>query len=207
MAKDTLSAIFDGECSPAELDRFLDEFEQSPELKQAWSRLCLSRDAVEGVRVGADQRCICSDVMRGIDAAPASFGAKVVPIVRRRLSSYWKPAIGLAAAASFGAIAVSLNFSGHDSLGGGASPGLMPQASSSPVSMPILSRPSRNLLAVSVTPQDLQQMEQEDDLRAYLIEHSSAIADRGMGGALSYARFAAHTGDQMLQPATLETQP
>jgi negative regulator of sigma E activity len=206
MAKDTLSAIFDGECSPAELDRFLDEFEQSPELKQAWSRMCLSRDATEGVHVRAAQRCICSDVMGSIDAEPTSFGAKVVPIVRRRLNSYWKPAIGLAAAASFGAIAVSLNFSGHDSVGGGASPGLMPQVTS-PVSMPIVSQPARNLRTVSATPQDLQQMEQDDDLRAYLIEHSSAIADRGMGGALSYARFAAHTGDQMLQPVSLETQP
>jgi len=206
MAKDTLSAIFDGECSPAELDRFLDELDQSPELKQAWSRMCLSRDAAEGVRVGAAQPCICDDVMRRIDTEPATFSDKVVPIVRRGLSSYWKPAIGLAAAASFGAIAVSLNFSGHDSLGGTASPGLVPQVSS-PVSMPIVSHPARNLRMVSASPQDLQQMEQDDDLRAYLIEHSSAIADRGMGGALSYARFAAHTGDQMVQPVSLEAQP
>ena len=33
---------------------------------------------------------------------------------------------------------------------------------------------------------------QEDDLSNYLIEHSNTAASRGMGGTLSYARFAAH---------------
>ena len=46
-------------------------------------------------------------------------------------------------------------------------------------------------VTVSASAAEIQQM-QEDDLSNYLIEHSNTAASRGMGGTLSYARFAAH---------------
>ena len=36
-------------------------------------------------------------------------------------------------------------------------------------------------------------------LREYLMDHSNAIADEGVGGTLRYARFAAHTAEYRSQ--------
>ncbi|MEW6166544.1 MAG: sigma-E factor negative regulatory protein [Pseudomonadota bacterium] len=190
MAKDSLSALLDGECSASELDRMLEEIERSPDLKASWSRLCLARDSAEGVRVRKDQRCICADVMSRLDVQPASAGARVLPLFRPRLQGYWKPFAALAAAASVAAVAVSLSF-GDRSEGILTVPGLAPQPAITPVSAPLAQRP-RYLQTVSTSP--------EEELRAYLIEHSNTLADRGMGGTLSYARFAAHT---LSEPAEL----
>lgn len=202
MAKDSLSALLDGECSPRELDRILEEMERSPELRQAWSRMCLARDASEGVRVRKDQPCICAGVMSQLEAHPQDPGGKVVPIVRRRLRGYWKPLAGLAAAASVAGLALTLNLGGRDS-GAVQAPGLsMPQVSS-PVSVPAVQRRPRYLQTVSASSEDLRQAEIADELRSYLIEHSNTLADRGMGATLSYARFAAHSVGEPVD----ETEP
>ena len=63
MAKDSLSALLDGECSPGELDRILEEMDRSPELKASWSRLCAARDAVEGVHIRKPAIDLCAGVM------------------------------------------------------------------------------------------------------------------------------------------------
>ena len=39
-----------------------------------------------------------------------------------------------------------------------------------------------------------------DELRQYLMDHSSAVAGEGLGGTLRYARFAAHTADYRPEP-------
>ncbi|MFP5304463.1 MAG: sigma-E factor negative regulatory protein [Gammaproteobacteria bacterium] len=203
MAKDSLSALLDGECSASELDRMLEEIERSPDLKVSWSRLCLARDSAEGVRVRREQPCICADVMRRLDAQPASATDRVVPLFRPRLQGYWKPLAGLAAAASVAALAVSLSF-GDRGAGTLPAPGLVPQAAT-PVSAPLTQRP-RYLQTVSTSPDNARRAAFEEELRAYLIEHSNTLADRGMGGTLSYARFAAHTlGEPVELSATVES--
>ena len=70
-------------------------------------------------------------------------------------------------------------------------PGFAPAAVTAPVSLPLPSARPQGLRAVSASAAEIQQM-QEDDLSNYLIEHSNTAASRGMGGTLSYARFAAH---------------
>ncbi|AXQ30227.1 hypothetical protein D0B54_16775 [Solimonas sp. K1W22B-7] len=105
----------------------------------------------------------------------------------------WKPLAGFAAAASFGAAAVLVALpQGHQagSIPGGAG-GFSPASVTAPVSLPLPSGRPQGLRAVSASAAEIQQL-QEDDLSNYLIEHSNTAASRGMGGTLSYARFAAH---------------
>lgn len=199
MSQESLSALLDGECSPGELDRLLDELDRSPELKQAYSRLCLSREAREGTRIATGQACICADVMAGLDEAPMPASDKLVDLDSRRarprpVLARWKPLAGFAAAASFGAVAVLVTLPQTALVangGGSSSGGFSPEATTAPVSLPLPAAPRpKGLRVASVTTAELQQ--QEDDLSNYLIEHSNTAASRGMGGTLSYARFAAH---------------
>src|ERR1041385_7701044 len=109
MSSEMLSAALDGELSPEELDRLLAEIEQSPALKSQWSRMCLARDALNGAQVRADRPDIAGQVMAGIGAeAPSD---KIVPLVRARPAArFWRPAIGLASAASVASIAFFLGY-------------------------------------------------------------------------------------------------
>lgn len=197
MAKDSLSALLDGECSSGELDRILEEMERSPELKASWSRLCVARDAVEGVHVRKPAIDLCAGVMARLDERPVASGSRVVPLVRARARSYWKPIVGLAAAASVAVVALTLNLRSDGSGGVGGGVGLfgVPQVASE-VSLPAVQRRPRYLQTVSVDADAAEQARRaamQEELRDYLIEHSNTVANRGMGATLSYARFAAHS--------------
>jgi hypothetical protein len=99
---------------------------------------------------------------------------------------------------------VSLSF-GNRSDGTLTAPGLVPQQAITPVSAPLTQRP-RYLQTVSTSADNARRAAFEEELRAYLIEHSNTLADRGMGGTLSYARFAAHTlGEPVELSATVES--
>lgn len=191
MSQETLSALLDGECSPEELDALLDALETSPPLKQQWSRLCAAHDARSGVRVwsaGADD--FCAAVMAGIAAEqPPQAERKVVPLtVRNKRVLPWRQAAGLALAASVAAVAVTLGFN-FGKVGGAGSPGDAQIVDGGALQTVAMENPAV-----------------DDDLRNYLLEHSNTLADRGVGGALSYARFAARTGDAAFaQPASLTT--
>lgn len=210
MAQETLSALFDGECSPQELDRLLDQMERDPALKEAWSRLCLARDAVEGTRYRAGQPDICAGVMAAlapVATAPVRAAAPPAGFVRSMRSAFqrrrreWAPMAGWAVAASVAVVAVTLNYGdrGGEGAGGGGG-GMSPQVQTSPVLVPAVQRRPRYLQAVSAHSEPAPDAAQED-LRQYLIEHSNTLADRGMGGSLSYARFAAHTAEYRPEPA------
>lgn len=204
MAMDSISALLDGECSPAELDRILDEMERSPELKASWSRLCLGRDAQEGVGVRRHQPCICAGVMSRLDTQERPESGTVVPLVAApRRWGRWKPAAGLAAAASVAAVAVVMATlqPPADPM---AAPGFAGPQIAAPVVAPAKGGRPGGLQLVSASQESLQGQALDDELRRYMIEHSSALADRGMGATLSYARFTAHSaGDSSgMQPAS-----
>lgn len=187
MSQESLSALLDGECSQAQLDALLEELERAPELKARWSRQCLAQEALHGQRIKAKPVDICAGVMAALDSAPAMVSDKVVPLASRRARRLpvWQPVAGLAAAAAVAAVAVTLGINFGRVQNGSGSPAL--SASTADV------RPV----------QYLQTADADEDLRNYLIEHSNTLADRGVGGALSYARFAAHTGEAYAQPASL----
>ncbi|MDB5967933.1 MAG: Anti sigma-E protein RseA, N-terminal domain [Hydrocarboniphaga sp.] len=107
MSQESLSALVDGECSDAELDRLLASLDQDTDLARRWSRWHLRRDIAEGIGYLAGQPCICADVMAALEEPKKS--GRVVDLVafRRRIVALpWKPAVGFAAAASMGAAAV-----------------------------------------------------------------------------------------------------
>lgn len=204
MLKDSLSALMDGECSASELDRLLDELDRSPDLGQQWSRLCLAREASEGVRVVAGQACICASVMNQLDQAPPEAAqVKVVHLKDHRRAghaeparrlSVWKPAFAFAAAASVGAAAVLLlqpsPQAGLPSASGGA--GL---ASANDGSLGWVRGSSPAPRYVSSEERAHSQM-----LSEYAMDHSGAAATEGVGGALRYLRFVAHTAEYRQQP-------
>ena len=202
MPQESLSALLDGECTGPELDRLLEELERSPELGAQWSRLCMVREARAGTRIGTEQPCICADVMSRLDAAPATADAKVVDLAvhrarvvgaarRPRMATFWKPAIGFAAAASVGAAAVMFLQPQNGGLAD-PGPGLAPAGLATAVAP---SDPNLRTVAATSDADDAHARM----LREYLMDHSNAIADEGVGGTLRYARFAAHTAEYRSQ--------
>lgn len=197
MANDALSALFDGELSGPEMDRLLDEIERSPELGRQWSRLCASREAQAGTRIAEGQRCICSGVMAALDAEPARAYDKVVDLAVRRagrpsLSALWKPALGLAAAASVGAAAVLL----VQPQVAGVSPG--GQVAAAPTTR-------MNVIPAEYRPADeFAEADNDTSMARYLMDHNNAISDEGVGGTLRYARFAAYKAEYRSQPETYQ---
>jgi negative regulator of sigma E activity len=192
MIQETLSALHDGECSDRELDALLDALERRPELKAGWSRMQIAREAWHSVRVSRID--ICAAVMAGLDADPKAARPKVVALASRRRPKPWRAAAGLAIAASVAALAVTLGIN-FGSVGSSAVLGTA--ANDSPTAAPRASA-IRDVALVSGADEAagaVPAAQMDDDLRNYMIEHSNSLADRGLGGALSYARFAAHTDE------------
>lgn len=232
MSKQSLSALLDGECSDRELDTLLQQLNDDPALMQAWSRLCLERDVREGVRVIDARHRLADGVMAAVAALPApqlgsrpeaapaaarlprhAAGDRLQPATpRRRRRPLLRPAVGMAAAASFGALGMFLlspQFTGRDAgyVGGNSAPqlyslgalrtasltddelSLRPVSYSANAGGQTLSHPS---LSYGLTP--VSTSLQMPIPREYLLNHSDTAAGQGMGGALHYARFAANTG-------------
>lgn len=206
MSKDALSALIDGECTGPELDHLLGEMDRSPELARQWSRMVLAREARLGTQVGRDQPCICAGVMERLDdeaerpklvdlavhrASRAAALARTAVSPRRM--SFWKPAVGFAAAASMGAAAVLLvqpqtavDGLAADAGGAIAVPGFPSGGVSQPVAFD--------------SPASLDADEQyRRMLREYLMDHSHSIAGEGMGSTMGFTRIVAHTADYRQQ--------
>src|SRR5690349_16918112 len=111
MSEELLSALLDGECTPGEVKRLMDELASSPALKQRWTRMCLVRDAMEGTRVPVASGDFCTGVMAAIAqeqsaaAAPSRVVAMPVRPQAAANAPRWQPFAGLAAAASIAAVA------------------------------------------------------------------------------------------------------
>ncbi|MDB5977723.1 MAG: hypothetical protein JWR07_4483 [Nevskia sp.] len=117
MSEELLSALLDGECTPVEVERLLRQLDESPALKQRWTRMCLAREAAENTRIRAVSPDFCSGIMAAIEreaAVEPVRSPKVVPLQPRRAAaapvaaaasrSRWQPVVGLAAAASIAAV-------------------------------------------------------------------------------------------------------
>jgi negative regulator of sigma E activity len=204
MSNESLSALLDGECSDAEIDRLLRQMDASPELAQQWGRWHLQRDLADGASIAPDI-CICAGVMAGLEE-PVSRGRVVdLSAWRRRVVELpWKPAVGFAAAASMGAAAVL--FMGPQQQGIGS---VQPAAGGPEgeayganvrVSNPVVVRPmGGRLQAVSLTGDNYATTFADEEyaalLRDYIASRNSALAeqtaDAGYPAAYStrYVRF------------------
>lgn len=201
MSHEKLSALLDGECSAEELDRLLEDIEQSPELKAQWSRLCLARDSMEGTQVRKDQPCICAGVMAGLDKTPAELVKPNVVELRRPRSMILKQVAGWAVAASVAVVAMLVGVnSGHQDAATGFNAATVPNSLplTEPISYPVVvPQQARNLQSVALrtSPEQQQWQDTGSELDNYLIEHNTSLANQGMGmgGTLRAARFAAHS--------------
>jgi negative regulator of sigma E activity len=149
MNDESLSALLDGECSPAEVERLLAAMDRDPALRQRFSRLCLARDACMGTRIRAADPGFAARVAAALDAEPEP--ALPGPVLTR-----WAPA----AAAAVLAVAALLVW--H--------PSIEPPA-----------RAESRAVAVAAAGEVPAE---------YLLAHSQPGAR--LGGALGYARYAAH---------------
>ena len=185
--KESLSALLDGECSPAELDRVLAELERDPDLREHFSRQCLARDSRMGTRIRKAQLDFPSRVLAALHSEQDA-GSVVMPFGNgvRRLP--WRAAVSLAAAATVGAAAVLALRPGTPE----TSPASQTAAMSQAGVMPVPARPMETRFA---------ELDDENarQLRNYLMAYSQSRGQQGVGSALGYARYAAYTGDRPVE--------
>ncbi|MDP3293351.1 MAG: sigma-E factor negative regulatory protein [Nevskia sp.] len=224
MSEELLSALLDGECTPAEAEAVLAAIEHSPALKARWSRLCLTRDSLAGVAVAKPSFDFAAGVMAAIASeaqaeAPIEVNPRVVPLrrpvvvawptpvvqpqraaVRRRR---WQPITGLAAAASVAAVALvggrALLNTPVDG-GTAVAPAATQLAAAGNPDIVRISADGEILAAAGGAASQDSRWAQLDgetarQLNDYLLEHSNSRADAGMGGSLGYARLAVRTAD------------
>lgn len=165
MNHETLSALLDGECSPAELDLVLKRLDQDPALRARFSRMSFAQQLLRGVGV----RPVPADFADRVMAALPARTSRATVLPRRAMA--WQPLAGLAAAAAVGGVAV---------LAAQPRPAAAPPAPMAEVSageQPMVALDDANAR----------------QLRNYLMAYSQSRAYHGVGGTLGYARYAAYT--------------
>lgn len=217
MSEEMLSALLDGECTPAEVEALLAEIDRSPALKARWSRMCLTRDALAGTAIRRQPVDLTASIMAALDdVADVAASPKVVPL-RPRVAA---PAPAAAAApdrratarslrrSRFAGLAVAASITAVVAIGGRnliATPvdGGVAAANAVVAAVPAV---DPGLIKVSASGEisgaadgvatHWAQVDDEtaSQLNDYLLEHNTR-AGTGMGGSLGYARIAARTVD------------
>lgn len=175
MNEESLSALLDGECSPAELDSLLRELDHDPALRQRLSRLRLAQEAVRGAPIRAVDPDFAARVMAALPDRPET--AAVTPL-RRPGGLRWQAFAGLAAAAGVAALAVLA---------------LRPESPLAPAAAP---EPVAALGAAAAVDSLNDEQLRAQQLRNYLMAYSQSRAQHGVGGSLGYARYAAYAADR-----------
>jgi negative regulator of sigma E activity len=219
MSEELLSALMDGECSPGEVKRLMEEIGRSPALQQRWSRMCLVREALQGTQVQAAAPDFCAGVMGAIArdqaAAAADRPAKVVSLPARSRpaaanAARWQPFAGLAVAASVAAVAavggyrwlsqpVGAAVQTAQNTASGAQPVAYAQSAGDAGSA------EGQLTAVSLNgsgsaePVETRWSQLDaatvQQLNEYMMEHANMRAEQGVSGALSYPRMTLHSAE------------
>lgn len=178
VSDETLSALLDGECTPAELDLLLQRMKDDPGLGQRFARMAMNQELRRGLRVPAVPADFADRVMAALPERPDApakgpkTGTNVVSLPRR---ASWQPLAGLAAAAGLGAVAVLA-----------MKPAPEPVA---PVAVPVAEAAPAEVEFVELSDANARQ------LRNYVMAYSQSRAQQGLGGTLGYARYAAYTRD------------
>lgn len=223
MSEELLSALLDGECTPAEVEAALAAIERSPALKARWSRMCLTRDALAGVAIARPAFDLADSVMAALDAEPESAAhPKVVPLRPRAATpvsaaspasaaavsarnTRWQRVAGLAVAASITAVVAI----------GGRSLIEQPVEGGVAATQAVASNDSNIVkvgadgtiigtvpvaMAITETADEGRQWRDLDAATAarlnnLLIEHSNSPGSTGMGSALGIARLTVRAVD------------
>lgn len=212
MSEELLSALLDGECTPAEVEAALTAIERSPELAARWSRMCLTRDVMAGRTVRKPALDLTAGIMAALDDEPVvAAPSKVVPLRPRAAAPAAKPAPAAAVSARslrwqrMAGLAVAASITAVVAIGGRS---LLDQPVDQTVPAVQQAAVASNLVKVGADgqlsgalPVEVASEESPawDDLDAdakrqltdYLIQHSTRGADAGMGGSLGYPRLVA----------------
>lgn len=166
MNEESLSALLDGECSPSELDRLLEEMARNPRLREHFSRLRLARDSRRGLRIRKARLDFADGVLAALDRSSA------------RPRFRWVHGLALAATLAGAAVLV-----------------MWPQPASQPPAVAV-SPPAATPVAIAAPADwaALDALSSHQ-LRAYLLRYNRARVQQGMAGTLGYARLAAYTAD------------
>jgi len=221
MSEELLSALLDGECTPAEIEAALAAIERSPALKARWTRMCMIRDAMAGVRIAKPAVDLTASIMAALDDQPeVAASSNVVPL-RPRVSApvptqahaatataaaavsvsarslRWQRIAGLAVAASITAVVAigGRNLLDQPIVDGGAVAEQQAALGASIVKVGANGEIAGQA-PVDVASEDSPAWDQLDadsarQLNEYLIRHSSGGADAGMGVSLGYSRLLA----------------
>lgn len=107
-AKESLSALLDGEVSDFELRRLVDTTSESPELQQQWRRYHMARTCLKGEQQGGLELDLSTRVMAALESEPAYEAEKATqqaeparaPERKRRAPQWWRSVTSMAVAAS-----------------------------------------------------------------------------------------------------------
>lgn len=201
MSREVLSAAIDDAATAAEWEALLKAVDQDAALMQEWSRHHQARDALAGVRVHVQCTDFCAGVMTAIAAEPvdAQAAEKVIDLAARRANRA-QPAVAvparagrrlrtlvpISAAAGVAAAVLTVN---------------LMRAPEAPSAVATVNQPVTlaALPAARVSATDAEHPAAESGrvalLGSYLLEHNNSVAERGMGGSLANARFAARAAD------------
>jgi len=196
MSREVLLAAIDAAATEAEWDALMEAVEHDPAIKAEWSRWWEMRDAQQGVAL-AGSGTFADGVMAAI-RSEAPVPARVVPFAPRaamkapaaanaRRRSWWVPA---SAAAGIAGAVVLVGVLRQQ-----------PPAPAADAALAVSAGPALATQPVAYGPAGFSSSEASPDaataelMNQYLIEHSGAIAERSMAGALANARFAARTAD------------
>ena len=171
--KEKLSAMLDGEISPAELSELLDEMHRSPELIKQWGRYVRIQSSLAG-ESGPDvaDRVRAEIELEPAILAPNNIGSDRHPAVRKLVS-------GLAIAATVAGVAV------------GGLRWFTPGSSSTP---PLLAQSPQqaDYIRASGTRWKIDDPGLENDLNVYLVEHGGYAGSSNMNGVQAYVKVAGY---------------
>jgi len=177
-----VSALVDSELELSQLAQLTRDLAESDELRRLWGRYQLIGDAIRGERIDPGFLKLADRVRQQLADEPSV----VAPGVWGEIRTRWlKPAVGLAVAASVGAVAVLL---------------LTPQLPEStlPAGAPVAGAGVRNVPYPlrSGTHWDLGKPTVESKLNTYLVNHHRYAPAASMQGMLEYASFVGYDGGQ-----------
>ncbi|MCG8426640.1 MAG: sigma-E factor negative regulatory protein [Chromatiales bacterium] len=202
-----LSALLDDELSPSEVDHLLEQMNKDQALRQAWGRYHLIGDAIRGEQTQTEVFSIAARVHESLQSEPAIV-SKPKPVTqestKREGNVHWfKPAVGVALAASVAGAAVmimpdfALNPDSTNQPSQLANTNSVPTVSKSATLQQVAAnRPQGYVLSSGTRWKNLSQPEIESKLNRYLINHNELASPAGMTSVLPYASFVSYDSNR-----------
>jgi len=180
-----LSALLDGEIHGSEVDTLLDDLRQDQAMAAKLARYSLIGHSLRGEPIHHQALDIHATVSRRLADEPAILAATGSAKVLTH-PHWWRPAAGLAIAASVAALAIAL----------------VPQVVSQDPAKPVFDTVAQTPAVPALQPVSARQQtrwtqgqpEIESKLNAYLADHNEFASQGSMTGLIPYASFVSYDG-------------